>query len=257
MRHALRILLPGIVLLVFSAGPAQAGSDRLKLNLAAWPASLSGVEQINGNLVGTSIDLEETLGVQDEIFPEVHLSLKLLGPMRLIASYYTTEYDGKETLTQSITFNDTTFSASEEVRSNLDLSVARVLLSFHPVNFKRVNLGLMIGADLMKVDSTLSSSLTGTRQKDFTAPVPVVGANLTLQPIDKLAIYAEVSGLSIDVGDVEASILDAIFRVEYYFMPWFAVTGGYRLFDFDITESDFGRVNFKQDGFQMGLAFRL
>jgi hypothetical protein len=258
MRRALPAFLTALLVLSLAASPAQARSYRLKLNLSAWPASLSGVEQVNGDtLGGTQIDLEDTLGVQDETFPELHLSLKLLGPARLIGSYYSTSYEGQETLSQSVTFDDTTYTASEEVDSQIDLDLARVLLAFQVVNFKRVNLGLMTGLDLMKVDAALSSASTGDSQKDFTAPVPVVGVNLTIQPIDKLALYVEISGLSVDIGDVDAKIMDAIVRVEYYFLPWFAMTGGYRLFDFDVTEDDFGRVNFKQDGFQLGLGFRL
>ncbi len=258
MQPTSRTVLLAAALLMMVSSPALARTNRLKVNLAAWPATLSGVQQVNGDsFAGTQIDLEDTLGLQDETFPELHVQLKLLGPARLVGSYYSTKYEGEDTFTQSVTFNDTTYSASEEVSSEIDLSLGRLLLSFSPVNFKRVNLGLMIGADLMSVDARLSSSGTGESQKDFTAPVPVVGVNLTLQPLDKLVFYAEVSGLSLDIGDVDASILDGIFRVEYYFLPWFAATGGYRLFDFDVTENDFGRVNFKQDGVQFGLAFRL
>jgi len=251
-------ILSAILLLLLIPSPALARSNRLKLNLSAWPASLSGVEQVNdGGATGTSIDLEDTLGLESETFPELHVQLKLLGPARLVGSYYSTGYQGSETLTQSVTFNGTTYSSSEEVDSDVDLSVGRILFSFSPLNLKRLNLGLMIGADLMQVDASLSSSLTGDENKSFTAPVPVVGVNLTVQPIDKLALYFEVSGLSVNIGDVDASIMDGIFRAEYYFLPWFALTGGYRVFDFDVTEEDFGRVNFKQDGVQLGLGFRL
>ncbi len=104
-----------------------------------------------------------------------------------------------------------------------------------PINFKRVNLGLMAGVDLVSVDASLSSIPKGSDQKDFTAPV--LGANRTIQPIDKLAFYVGASGLSADVGRVDAHIFDAIARVEYYLQPWFALTGGYRLFDFDVIET--------------------
>lgn len=258
MRRTLHARFLVTLLALLAATPALARTNRLKVNLAAWPAALSGVEQVNGDAMdGTDIDLEETLGLEDGTFPELHVQLKLLGPARLIGSYYSTSYEGEETLTQSITFNDTTYSVSEQVDSEVELSLGRVLFSFSPLNLKRLNVGLMVGADLMQVDARLSSSATGDAQKDFTAPVPVVGVNLTVQPLEKLVLYFEVSGLSVDVGSVDASILDGIFRVEYYFLPWFAMTGGYRVFDFDVTEDDFGRVNFRQDGAQLGLAFRL
>jgi hypothetical protein len=258
MRRVARILLPAAVLLALSTAPAHARTNRLKVNLAAWPASLSGVQQVNsGSIDGSPLDLQGTLGIEDDTFPELHAALKLLGPVRLIGSYYSTQYAGEETITQSITFNGTTYSASETVESELEMNVGRVMLSFSPINFKRLNIGLMLGAELMSVDSSLASSATGEEQDSFTAPIPIVGVNLTLQPTEKLALYVEASGLSADVGGVDADVLDAIVRVEYYFLPWFAVTGGYRLFDFDIVEDDFGRVNFEQDGIQAGLAFRL
>lgn len=258
MRRVPPAVFAPILLVCLVSSPALARSNRLKVNLSAWPAALSGVQQVNGDTTqGTSTDVEQTLGLEDETFPEVHVQLKLLGPARLVGSYYSTQYRGEETLTQSVTFNDTTYSVSEQVDSEIDLSLGRLLFSFSPLNLKRLNLGLMLGADLMHVDARLSSPATGEAQKDFTAPVPVVGMNLTVQPLEKLVFYFEASGLSLEVGSVDARILDGIFRVEYYFLPWFALTGGYRVFDFDVTEDDFGRVNFRQDGAQLGLGFRL
>jgi hypothetical protein len=258
MRTARHIPLFALLCLVLAASPALAGTDRLKLNLSAWPAALSGEERVDGGgLTGTSVDLQDTLGLDNQAFPELHVALKLLGPVRLLGSYYTTSYEGEETLTQSVTFNGTTYSSSEQVSSQMDLDLGRVLFSLSPVNFKRVNLGLMLGADLLKVKSGLSSSTTGQEQKDFTAPVPVVGVNLTLQPIDKLVFYVEASGMSVNMSNVDGQILDGIARVEFYFLPWFAITGGYRFFNFDVTHDTYGRVNIDQKGAQLGLAFRL
>jgi hypothetical protein len=56
---------------------------------------------------------------------------------------------------------------------------------------------------------------------------------------------------------VDGQILDGIARVEFYFLPWFAITGGYRFFNFDVTHDTYGRVNIDQKGAQLGLAFRL
>lgn len=258
MRTVRHVLLFAMLCLALIASPALAGTDRLKINLSAWPAALSGEERVDGGgLTGTSVNLQDTLGLDNQTFPEVHVALKLLGPVRLLGSYYTTSYEGEETLTQSVTFNGTTYSSSEQVSSQMDLDLGRVLFSLSPVNFKRVNLGLMLGADLLKVRSELSSSTTGQEQKDFTAPVPVVGVNLTLQPIDKLVFYVEASGMSVNVSNVDGQILDGIARVEYYFLPWFAITGGYRFFNFDVTHDTYGRVNIDQKGAQLGLAFRL
>jgi hypothetical protein len=122
---------------------------------------------------------------------------------------------------------------------------------------KRIGLGLMVGLNLLNVKSYIESTSSGEAQKDVTAPYPVVGVNLRLSPIKKLNIYAELSGLSVDAGGLDARSIDGLLRLEYFFVPWIGITGGYRIVDLDATDDDFGALDFQQDGGQFGLVFRL
>jgi hypothetical protein len=115
----------------------------------------------------------------------------------------------------------------------------------------------MVGLNLLNLESHIESSLSGEAQKDVTAPYPVVGVNLRLSPLKKLNIYAELSGLSIDAGGLDARSIDGLLRFEYFFIPWIGFTGGYRIVDLEATDDDFGSLDFQQDGGQFGLVFRL
>lgn len=245
------------MILGLAVAPAQA-SDRLRIHLAAWPTELSGVQEVDGdNLPGTETDFASVLGLDSETLPELHYDLKLLGPVHLVGSYFSSSFQGDEILEESVTFDDIVYSVSEQVRSSVELDLGKVAASFSVLNFKRLGLGLMVGVNLMNLKSQLESPIGGTSTKEVSGPLPVVGVNLRLQPLRKLAIYAEVSGFSLDAGGVDATSLDGVVRVEYYLNPWIGVTGGYRILDLNVNDDDFGSLDFKQDGAQLGMIFRL
>ncbi|MCZ6778358.1 MAG: hypothetical protein O7F16_05250 [Acidobacteria bacterium] len=258
MRSVARVLIPAVIILGLAAGPTQAATDRLRIHLAAWPTELSGIQEVNGDvLAGTETDFGSVLGLSSETFPELHYDLKLLGPVRLVGSYFSGSFSGDQVLEESVTFDDVVYSVSEQVRSSVDLEMGKVALSFSVLNFKRLGLGLMVGANLVNLKSQLDSAISGSSQKDVSGPMPVVGVNLRLQPLKKLAIYAEVSGFSYDAGGVDATSLDGVVRVEYYLNPWIGITAGYRIIDLDVNDDDFGSLDFQQDGAQFGMVFRL
>jgi len=213
---------------------------------------------VDGNVLpGSETDFASVLGLSSETLPELHYDLKLLGPVRIVGSYYSSSFQGDEILAESVTFDDVVYSVSEQVRSSVDLDIGKIAASFSVLNFKRLGLGLMVGANLVNMKSQLESSVSGSAQKKISGPMPTVGVNLRLQPIKKLAIYAEVSGFTYEAGGVDATSLDGVVRVEYYLNPWIGVTAGYRLIDLDVNDDDFGLLDFKQDGAQFGMVFRL
>lgn len=208
-------------------------------------------------LEGSAADLASILGLDATTIPDLHMEFSLLGPFNIVGSYFTSSYEGEETLAQSLTFDDVVYAASEQLRSSVDLEFGKVLASFRVLNLKRVGLGLMVGANLMDLKSQVESAASGQAQKGFSTPLPTVGVNLRLQPLKKLAIYAELSGFALDQGGVDATSIDGLVRVEYFFVPWMGITGSFRILDLNVKDPDFGSVDFQQDGGRLGLVFRL
>jgi hypothetical protein len=257
MKALARSLTTAVVVFGLTAAPARA-QDRLRISLAAWPTQLNGSQEVDGDSnPGSTADFGSVLGLGSEALPELHMDFKMLGPFHMVGSYFSSSFKGEETLSQPVTFDDVVYAASEQVKSTVDLDVGKVLASFTVLNFDRIGLGLMVGANLMQMKSQLESAASGQAQKDITAPLPVIGVNLRLQPLKKLAIYTEVSGLTYNSGGIDATSIDGVVRFEYFFVPWVGMTGGFRILDLDVHDDDFGAIDLKQDGGQFGLVFRL
>ena len=258
MKPIVRGLMVLAVVLIVGIAPARAESDHLRLSLSAWGAGLSGSQEVDGDTTtGSDADLAKTLGLDSTTLPELHMDLSMLGPFNIVGSYFTSAYEGEKTLSQSLTFDDVVYAASEQIRSNVDLQFGKVLMSFRVLNTKRIGLGLLVGANLMDLKSQVESVASGQAQKGFTAPMPTLGLNLRLQPLRKLAIYAELTGFSLAQGGVDASSIDGLVRVEYFFLPSIGITGSFRVLDLNVNDPDYGNIDFQQDGGRLGVVFRL
>ena len=258
MKPIVRGLMVLAVILVLGVAPARAESDHIRIALSAWGAGLSGSQEVDGDTTsGSAANLASTLGLDSTTLPELHMDFSMLGPFNIVGSYFSSAYEGEETLTQSLTFDDVVYAASEQIRSNFDLEFGKVLMSFRVLNTKRIGLGLMVGANLMDLKSQVESIASGQAQKGFTAPMPTLGLNLRLQPIKKLNIYAEFTGFSLEQGGVDASSIDGLVRVEYFFVPWIGITGSFRVLDLNVNDPDYGAIDFQQDGGRLGVVFRL
>jgi hypothetical protein len=258
MKPMVRGLMALAVALGLGVAPARAESDRLRIALSAWPAGLSGTQEVDGDtLDGSTADLASTLGLDAATLPDLHMQFSMLGPFNIVGSYFTSSYEGEETLAQSLTFDDVVYSASEQLRSSVDLEFGKVMMSFTVLNTKRIGLGLLVGANLMDLRSQVESAASGQAQKGISTPMPTVGVNLRLQPLKKLLIYAELSGFNLEQDGVDASSIDGQVRLEYFFVPWIGITGSFRILDLNVNDPDFGNVDFQQDGGRLGVVFRL
>jgi hypothetical protein len=250
--------IPVLALAGLLGAPTWADSDRLRVSLSAWPTEMSGIQQVNGDTVeGSATDFAGALGLDSEILPELHVDLKVLGPFHIVGSYFNSSFEGTQTLEESVTYDDVVYGIGEQVKSSMEVELGKVMTSFSVLSMKRIGLGVMVGLNLLSVKSYIESSLSGEAQKDVTAPYPVVGVNLRLSPLKKLNIYAELSGLSVNAGGLDARSIDGLVRLEYFIVPWIGITGGYRIVDLDASDDDFGALDFQQDGGQFGLVFRL
>ncbi len=211
------------------------------------------------DLVGTRFDLEDTLGVDtDDGVPSVNLWFHILRRNSILVSYFTSSYDGSTMLSTPLIYGDQVYPAGAGVDSQFDFSLARLHYNFRFLNFKVVDMGVLVGVDLYEGEGRLTVVALPDEDHDFSAPFPVVGLNFTARvPKISLTIYAEVTGTNLDISDVDASALDAQFRVTWYIVDGpLGLTAGYRYLDLDLDVEDEGEGKITQEGFYGGIAIR-
>jgi outer membrane protein len=147
-------------------------------------------------------------------------------------------FDGAKELTQTVVFNGTTFSASDNVISSLDMKMLDGELQFDflrpDVGVAGFNLGLLLKVKYVDGKVELRDSAT-TATKDFKAPIPMVGAAAGVGFLkDMVRVDARAAGLAYSgnhLYDVDA-------YASFAPLPFVRIQGGYRYIDLKIDRDD-------------------
>lgn len=240
------LLLSGRATLWLLATVTTAGCAKLhdlsigKAGADYWFAQLDG-EVVEHDLPGGTIDVDDTLDLEDEDIVNLHATAQL-GNFTIDASYFDVDYDGNNQLIQTIEFAGEQFTIGTELDSDLELQFASGKLGFGLIELGPVVIGALAGVDYFNLDGELTSStppVTATEQLE--APFPIVGAVATLnQPLgDHLSVFAsaELSGIYVDAFDIRGGFLDLAGQVGVQ-LSVVRIGGGYRLLDVDIDDTD-------------------
>ncbi len=206
---------------------------------AYWLPKLSGtVQTTTAGVPDTSIDVKHTLGVEDENLPFGEAFLRF-GKLTLRAGYSQLAFDGNRQLSQTITFNGQTFTATDEVISRLDMKMldgeAQYDLLRPDAGIAGFNLGLLLKVKYVDGEVELRSATVGTTVEDFKAPVPMLGAAVGVSFLkDTIRVDARGAGMTYSGN----RLIDVDAYVSFRPLPFVRVQGGYRYIDLEIDEDD-------------------
>jgi hypothetical protein len=195
-----------------------------------WFPELSGDIRVDDSgIVGTELNLEDDLGVDDESYPIIEV-LAGIGRHHLSLSFYNADYEGDVVLSQDIIFNGELFQVNERVVSNLEYDNYDFMYRYDLIDLENFLAGGSLGlvARLMVFDGSASiTSTTVTTKEDFTAPIPMLGANYN-------------------------SAFDGLAEISVTPFPFLDIHGGYRFFKIDVEEDDV-KFDFDNSGLYVGL----
>ncbi|WP_404418140.1 TIGR04219 family outer membrane beta-barrel protein [Marinospirillum sp.] len=238
------LVITGLALTPLMAAQAQAA-----LNLTAkanyWDASPSGYIQDGSNL--PELNLKDELGLSSE--GQTNLSLQFDHFVPLIPNLRLTQtsmdFSGSNTLSQNIEYQGETYSASENIQTNIDLSHTDFtayyrfldgLTSLIPLVSLRLEVGLT--ARVFDGQFEIDSPSTDKASLDLSVPLPMgyLGGRVSL-PMG-LSVGAQVNTISYDgsgVTDYQADV-----SYEYRGLPLVTpgVTAGYREFSMTLDDLD-------------------
>ena len=236
MRRILQVVTVAAGVLLMAEGAFAASGIEVGVRGAYWFPKLSGSAQTNAT-GDTRFDFKDTLGVGDENIPFGEAFLRL-GNTTIRVGYTQFSFDGERQLTQTVVFNGTTFSASDNVISSLDLKMLDGEVQYDflrpDVGVAGFNLGLLLKVKYVDGKVELRNSTT-TETKDFKAPIPMVGAAAGVGFLkDMVRVDARAAGIAYSgnhLYDVDA-------YASFAPLPFVRIQGGYRYIDLKIDRDD-------------------
>jgi len=169
------------LLLVVLLLPASSSAFEIGARGYYWFPSLDGNVKVDeASIIGTTIDFEKDLGIEDENYPACEVFLGG-GRHHFSLTYTDIDYSGRKTLTRDITFNEEIYSISDLVTSFIEYKMMDFLYQYDFLNLENVLAGFSLGAVLQVkyLDGKVGLKTTGIDEKeDFTLPIPMIGLNL-------------------------------------------------------------------------------
>ncbi len=203
-----------------------------------WFPGLSGDLRVDGNgVTGTTLDLENDLGMDDKSYPVIEI-FGGLGNHHFSFSYYNADYEGSKTLATDFYFNGQLFAATTLVNTSLEYHVYDFMYQYDLLDMENIlagfSLGLVGKVKLFDGNVSVKSTTLSTNQ-DFTVPIPMLGLNLHMGILlDILEARLLVTG----IGYSDGTIFDSQADISYTPFPFLDIHGGYRLFTIDVDTDD-------------------
>ena len=246
MRRILQVATIAAVFLLMTGSAFDASGFEVGARGAYWFPELTGNARTS-ETGDTRFDFKDTLGVKDENLPFGEAFLRL-GNTTLRVGYTQIKFDGSKTLSDNVTFNGTTYSATDNVISMLDMKMLDGEVQFDflrpDVGIAGFNIGLILKVKYVDGTVELRSASQGTTSEDFQAPIPMIGAAAGVGFLkDMLRVDARAAGIAYSGNH----LYDADVYASFAPLPFVRIQGGYRHIDLKIDE-DGVLASFKLSG---------
>lgn len=189
---------------------------------------------------GTNIELQNDLGVDDnEHLPEFDLYLSgRTHSLHLGYSWF--EMKGESTVNQNIVFNGKTFPAATRVGTDIDTHWVK---AFYGYNFHKSRTSFstsLLGVQYFDIKTSIEGDGVGSTTEHIRAPVPSAGIKVYKSVFRSMEFRGYVTGFRWNLGDTDATLIDAWGGLAYNFNRSTALFGGYRFFmaEIEVNGSD-------------------
>jgi outer membrane protein len=226
-------LLLAILLLPLSSSAFEIGARGYY-----WFPSLDGTAKVDeANIIGTTIDFENDLGIEDENYPSGEVFVGV-GKHHLSLAYTDIDYSGRKTLSRSVVFKGETYAFNSLVTSSIEYQMIDFHYQYDFVDLENVLAGFSLGAvfQVKYLDGEVSLKTTGLDEKeDFTLPIPMVGLNLHIGLISDI-LEARLRGTTMSYSG--NTMYEIMADISWTPLPLIDIHGGYKTFVIDIDEDD-------------------
>lgn len=229
--------------------------DRFRLEVSLLGARIDTKLRVDEALAlpGTEVDAEDDLGLDDStLMPQAELTL-LPGNRHLIRlSGLSTRRSAQKIIEQEIFFDDEVYEPGERVDSELNLTLFGLTYGYRLLVRDRAEVTATFGIQIASVEANAVVRSRVLRESETgVAPLPLLGVEGRYDFNDRWSAEGRLQYLSVDIEDVDGSILDARTAITWRMNPYLVFGLGYRTFSIDIDSQnadDPGLVEMKIDG---------
>lgn len=198
-----------------------------------WIADLDSKAKVVESSIGSDFDFKSDLGIGDEDFPEFRVTWHQGEKNKIRLAYTQVDYSGDQNVSRTIEFKGESYTAGSRVITDLNLKYLRFGWIHYLLNLfdNKLKLGSVFELKGIMGDVSLEApNLVPaiSESADFVGGLPTVGAALEVSPIEKINLFAEISGLP--AGDY-GYFFDAEFGAKLIPIHNFSVMAGYRMID--------------------------
>jgi hypothetical protein len=161
-----------------------------------WPSADLSISSSQFNLVGTTIDFRNDLGLTDQRFPELSLVFRPAKSHKLRFQYIPIDYAQSATPQRTIIFNGQRFDVSLPVNSEVKWDAYRFGYEFDFLTRNNWFAGFIVEAKYTNLRATLASPLD-TEFVHAEAPIPAIGGIGRYYIVPGVSITGEVTAFKI------------------------------------------------------------
>ncbi len=228
-----RLLISGLLLI----GLAREASALVEAEGSYWWMSLDGDGKVGYKGVeGTRIDVDDDLGFDSSEGVE---SLRIIvgNVHQLGAAYLSTSLSADNQLNRTIHFRNKVYPVNTRISTDLDVDLFEAFYRFN-VGTSLARGGFLLGGLYLRCDSEVRSPVYGRASGDFSSGMPFVGAFFIGNPVPFLGFRGSVLGSAWDLGDVQASFIDAQMGIEVETPAGIFGGVGYRYVNIDASDDE-------------------
>jgi hypothetical protein len=241
------------------SGGAVGENYHVELGAGLWDSSADmSLSNTALDLTGTTINLKNDLGAQDQRFPGFDLILRPSVKHKFRVQLVPVHYAPTATPRSPLNFGGQTFPAGVPISSKVHWRAWRFGYEYDAVVAPRGFLGFILDVKYTDVDASLTSAVGGTRSASSRAPVPAIGGILRVYPMSHLGLTGEISGFKWPGGWIwsgSGDYLDFDAYATLNIVNAFGVEFGYRSFDVNYTVTN-NSGSFKLKGPYYGAVLR-
>jgi hypothetical protein len=209
-------------------------------------------------LAGTEIDLKKDLGLTDQSFRALQLTLRPARSHKFRLEYIPIKYEQTANLSRTVVFNGQAYVIGIPVNSSLDWKAYRIAYEYDFVVKNQGFAGFIIEAKYTDVSVTLATPLIPTQFAHARAPIPALGGIGRVYVVPNISITGEVTGFKLPSSIDKrygAHYVDVNIYGTVNFNNYVGAQAGFRSLDvFYLVKSDTGSLTMK--GLYFGIIAR-
>jgi hypothetical protein len=259
----------GIGAVVLGAATAAAAADsldtldqRVWLRLGAFRPDIdttARIDEAGGTALGTQFSFEDLGLPRKKTLPTLLVGARLGSAWRAEFEYFQLRRDGRATLDETLTVDDTTYPVAAELDTRLLSDVYRLSAGWSFVRTPQIEFGAVLGLHVTRFDLRLQGTVsapgqpvtTATEQERQTVPLPTIGLYGAFAIAPGWQATARADYFSLKHADVDGRLINAQANLIYRATPNLGIGLGWRYDDYrvDSTKSAFrGRVEYRFQG---------